>query len=274
MKNIFKITLFSIFGILIFASCKKQIDNVSYVSGTAPTLKATNTSNVVLLKANENNVWNTFTWTNPNYQFTTGISSQDVTYTLQFDTTGSNFTNPNIQEIVISKDLSRVFTVRDINTVLAKMNLLENVPHDVEMRIKSTLANAALPLYSSVIKFVLTPYLDVVYPVPSALYITGSATPLSWQCGCATDVGTTQKFTKVSSTKFELTIALSANNSYLFLPVYGSWAAKYGFNGGNNSNDVFGGEFKPDGGDMKAPGTSGTYKISVEFKTGKWTVTL
>ncbi len=272
MKNLLKIVMYSFVGVLILSSCKKQIDNVSYLGGENPKLTASNTSNIVLLKANENIVWNTFTWTNPNYKFSTGISSQDVTYTMQFDTTGANFTNPNIQEISISKELSKEFTVKDINTILAKMNLLENVSHNMEVRLKSTLSNSTLPLYSSVIKFIITPYLDVVYPVPAALWITGSATPLNWQCGCATDVGTTQKFTKVSSTKFELTIALSANNSYLLLPQYGSWSAKYGFNGSNNNNDPTGGEFKPDGGDMKAPSTSGTYKITVEFKTGKWTV--
>lgn len=258
---------------VLFISCKKDENQVVYNGGTAPVLTASSTNAMILLIANKDNQALKFTWTNPEYQFNTGVSSQDVTYTVQFDTTGSNFTNPKIGQKSISKELSTTFTVKDINTILLGMGLAENMPHNMEIRVKSSLANNSVPLYSNVLKIVITPYLDVVYPVPAELYITGSATPLSWQCGCATDgPGTSQKFTKVNSSKFELTIALSANNSYLLLPVYGSWSAKYGFNGANNANNVNGDDFKPEGGDMKSPAVSGTYKITVDFKTGKWTV--
>ena len=272
MKKSIKFLLGATLILLAFASCKKDENQVFYEGGTAPKLTASSTANMVLNIGNRTNQAIAFSWTNPDYKFSTGPSSQNVTYILQIDTTGSNFTNPNIQEFSIASDLSFSMTVKELNTTLTKLNMAENVPHNIEFRIKSTLINQSAPLFSNVIKIVITPYLDVVYPVPAALFITGSATPLSWQCGCATDVGTTQKFTKVTSTRFEITIALSANNSYLFLPVYGSWAAKYGFNGANNDNNVNGGEFKPDGGDIKAPSTSGTYKITVEFKTGKWSV--
>lgn len=270
-KSIKKIFAF-VALLAIFVSCKKDENQVIFEGGTAPVLKVSSTSAMILNIANSSNQALAFNWTNPDYKFSTGPSSQNVTYVLQIDTTGSNFTNPAIQEFSIANDLSFSMTVKELNTTLTKLLLAENIPHNVEFRVKSTLANKSAALFSNVIKIAITPYLDVVYPVPSALYITGSATPLNWQCGCATDVGTTQKFTKVTSTKFELTIALSANNSYLFLPVYGSWSAKYGFTGGNNGNNANGDDFKPEGGDMKAPAASGTYKITVEFKTGKWTV--
>ncbi len=272
MKKSIKFLLNAALFLTLFASCKKDEDQVLYEGGTAPKLTVSSTAPMVLNIANAANQALAFNWTNPDYKFSTGVSSQNVTYILQIDTTGSNFTNRDIQEFSIANDLSFAMTVKELNTTLTKLGMLENVQHNIEFRVKSTLINNSVPLFSNVIKIVITPYLDVVYPVPAALYITGSATPLNWQCGCATDVGTTQKFTKVNSTKFELTIALSANNSYLLLPVYGSWAAKYGFDGSNNANNVNGDNFKPEGGDMKAPATSGTYKITVEFKTGKWTV--
>jgi starch-binding outer membrane protein SusE/F len=272
MKKSFKFLLSATLFLTMLAACKKNQNQVFYEGGTAPVLAISSTAALVLNIANSANQALAFTWTNPNYKFTTGPSSQNVTYILQIDTTGSNFTNPAVQEFSISNDLSFSMTVKELNTTLTKLGLAENITHNVEFRVKSTLINKSAALYSNVIKKVITPYLDVVYPVPTALWITGSATPLSWQCGCATDVGTTQKFTKVNSTKFELTLALSANNSYLFLPQYGSWSAKYGFTGSNNGNNVNGDDFKPEGGDMKAPATSGTYKITVEFKTGKWTI--
>ena len=272
MKNIVKLLFGTIFMAVIFLSCSKDENKDFYQGGTNPVLTASSTSAMTLLLANKNNVAVTFSWTNPNYQFTSGISSQDVFYTLQIDTTNSNFTNPGKSEVAISKDLSYAITVGDLNTKLLAMNLLENVPHNVEFRLKATLLNSSVPLYSNVVKIVITPYLDVVYPVPAELYITGSATPASWQCGCGEPPLASQKFTKVSSSKFELTITLSANNSYLFIPVYGSWNAKYGGTGANNTNNVSGDDFKPNGGDLKAPATTGSYKITVDFKTGKFTV--
>ncbi len=271
MKNLIRLVM-AFSSVALLNACTKQENQVIANGGTNPVLTVSNSANMVLMQSNENNLWNTLTWTNPNYTFNTGISSQDVTYTLQIDTTGANFSNPSKQEINISKDLSTTLTVKAINTLLAKLGVLDGISHNIEMRIKSTLTSATLPLYSNVVKITLTPYLDVIYPVPSELYITGSATPASWQCGCGEPALLSQKFTKVSASKFELNITLNGGASFLFLPVYGSWSAKYGFTGSNNANNVIGDDFKPNGGDMKAPAVTGSYKITVDFKTGKWSV--
>ena len=271
MKNVIKLLFGTLFTAALFLSCKKDENKVYYEGGTSPLLSSSVTGPLVLLIANKNNPAVTFNWTNPNYQFTTGVSSQDVNYTLQIDTTNSNFTNPGKSETVIAKDLRLSLTIGELNTKLLAMGLVENMAHNIEIRIKATLINSTVPVYSNVIKMVITPYLDVVYPVPAKLYITGSATPASWMGGGDPEL-LSQKFTKVNSSKFEITIVLSANNSYLFVPVYGDWSNKYGFIGSNNSNNVNGDDFKPDGGDMKAPATTGSHKVTVDFKTGKWTV--
>ncbi|MBS1733823.1 MAG: SusE domain-containing protein [Bacteroidetes bacterium] len=274
MKNIYKSFFFLSLIILSMVSCKKDENKIYFEGGTAPVLTASEAGPLVLLIANKDNPAISFNWTNPEYRFSTGISSQDVTYTLQMDTVGANFTSPLKAEVSISKDLAKNFTVKEFNTAILGMKLEDGVPHDMEIRIKSNLSNGSGVLYSNIITLTVTPYLDVVYPVPANLYITGSATPASWQCGCGEPELLSQKFTKINSSTFEITIALSANNSYLFLPVYGSWAHKYAFPGAGNSNNVNGDRFQPDsGGDFKAPPTSGTYKITVDFKTGKFTVT-
>ncbi len=271
MKNVIKLLLGSFFTAALFLSCTKDENKVYYTGGTNPVLTAASTAALVLLPANAAQTAISFTWTNPNYQFNTGISSQDVTYILQIDTTGSNFTSPTIQEAAFANNLGTSLTVKELNTYLTKLGMLENVTHNIEFRVKSTLLNNSVPLYSNVIKIVVTPYLDVVYPVPAKLYITGSATPASWMGGGDPEL-VSQRFTKISTTKFELTITLSGGNSYLFVPVYGDWSNKYGFIGGNNGNSTGGDDFKPNGGDMLAPGTTGSRKITVDFKTGKWTV--
>jgi len=273
MKKIFNHLFFLSLLAILFVSCKKDENQVFFEGGTPPTLSASATGPLVLDIAQRNTPVLDLNWTNPDYKFTTGLSSQNVIYTIQIDTSGSNFTNPQIGEISISNNLSRTFTVGELNTALLAMGLLENLPHEVEMRIKSNLTGGGGVLYSNVIRITITPFLDVVYPVPDNLYITGSATPASWQCGCGEPELLTQKFTKVSTSKFELTIQLTGGGSYLLLPVYGSWSAKYGGMGGNNSNNVFADGFKPNGGDLLAPAATGVYKITVDFKTGKFTVT-
>ena len=273
MKQIFKLLGVALFFATTFSACKKDENKIFYEGGKNPVLTVSSTAPLVLNINNKNLPAISFSWTNPDYKFTTGLSSQDVFYTLQVDTANVNFRSSKLQEVVISKDLSKMFTVGELNTLLASLGLVEFVTKTIDIRLKSNLVGGSAILYSNVIKLTVTPYLDVVYPVPTALFITGGATPLSWQCGCASDgTGSTQKFTKIGSTTFELNITLTGGQSYLFLPEYGSWSAKYGFDGNGNDNNVNGDLFRPGGNDIKAPAATKSYKITVEFKTGKFTV--
>ena len=87
MKNTIKLfLLFLVAG--SFAACKKNISEVMYEGGTPPVLTASSTAPVVLDISNKDNTVLNLSWTNPNYKFSTGSSSQNVTYSLQIDTTG------------------------------------------------------------------------------------------------------------------------------------------------------------------------------------------
>jgi starch-binding outer membrane protein SusE/F len=115
-------------------------------------------------------------------------------------------------------------------------------------------------------KFTTTPYTGTL---ATDLFIVGSATPGGDATGWNNPVPVpAQKFTRVNSSLFELTIPLNANKSYLLLPANGSWDHKYGGVGGNNSNNVNGDDFKYEGSDLKAPAENGTYKISLNFADG------
>ena len=261
---------------VVFLSCKKDDQTVSFLGAKEPVLTASSTSALVLMNANGANNALSFSWTNPNYKFSTGSSSQDVTYTLQVDTTspnGNTFSSGIKQESSIAKDLGITYTVKDLNALLTKMNLVENMPHSIEFRVKASLVNGALPLYSNVIKMMITPYLDAVVepPLSGKLFITGSATPASWMGGGDPELAS-QRFTKISSTVYEITLSLSAGNSFLFVPAYGNWNDKYGYTGAGNANNVNGDTFKYNGNDIKSPAVSGTYKITVNFKLGTYTV--
>lgn len=271
MKNLFKKLFILPLLLAAFASCDKDENQVVYEGGTDPVLRASATGPFILEIANKNQELIRFDWTNPNYQFNTGLSSQDVFYTLQIALAGTNFAKP--AEKAIAKDLSTVLTVGELNGLLLGIELDFGVAHNLEVRLKSAMNNNTANLFSNVIAMTVTPYLDVKYPVPANLYITGSATPGNWQCGCGEPELLSQKFTQINAFTFELDITLSANNSYLLLPVYGSWSAKYGgVQNSNNTNNVFEDEFKPGGSDLKAPPTTRPYRITVDFKTGKFKV--
>jgi hypothetical protein len=264
--------------LMVAISCKKEENKIYLESGTPPVLTASVTGPLVLVPANSANSAIRFNWTNPNYRLTTGISSHDVTYTLQVDTTGAGFKNPRIQEVSIAKDLSKDFTVKELNAVfgISKMNLLPGIPHNIEFRLKASLVGGAGALYSNVIKMVITPYLDVAVPLPTTgqLFLVGDATPGGWTNPVPLP---TQQFTRVSTTLYEITLPLlGGGKHYLFLPLNGDWGNKYAVQ--NASQPAGGGDFGYNGGnaafntDMPGPLVDGTYKITVDFITGKYTV--
>jgi hypothetical protein len=254
-------------------ACEKKTADVLYEGGVAPVLTASSTSAMVLTQGNAANTAITFRWTNPNYQFNTGLSSQDVSYTLQVDTTGANFNSASKQEVSISKELSKSFTVQELNLVFSKMNVAENVPHNIEFRLKASLANNSLPLYSNVIKMVVTPYLDVAVPVPTngTLWATGDAFASGYANPLGAPYVTTQQFTKTSNTLYELTVAMSGGGAYKLIQINGDWATQYHMLAGGTWNA---GSFEKKDADPGFPGppSSGNYKISINFKTGTYSV--
>ena len=156
MKKIVK----QLFSVLLLAativSCKKDEIKSYFEGGTAPVLTASVATPMVLIIANAANQGLKFNWTNPNYQFASGPSSQDVTYTVQFDTTGSNFSNPKMGELSVPKELTTSLTVKELNTLLLGMGLMENMLHNVEIRLKANITNSNVPLYSNVLKIAIT----------------------------------------------------------------------------------------------------------------------
>ncbi len=255
-------------------ACKKQ-ENKNYLeSVTAPVLTSSITTTPVLSVATKNDVAFVLNWTNPNYTFTTGVSSQDVTYTLQIDTTGANFSSPLKQEVSIAKLLTLSLTVGDFNGYLTKLGVSADTAHNIEMRIVANL-NGAAPQYSNVIKFArVIPYEDfAIQPPPTVggqLYITGNATASDW----TNTPPATQKFTKVNNGLYTIRVALIGGNQYKFLSSPGNWQPQYGAASGTATSGVLavnlgtGSDPNP----INAPAASGTYTITVNFKLGTYSV--
>lgn len=269
--------IFSILLTLVMVSCKKDENQVMFEGGTAPVLTAS-TSTINLAFANADNQAVKLSWTNPEYRFNTGVSSQDVNYVVEIDLAGANFNSANKQSVAVSRDLTVAFTIAQFNDyLLNQLLLVPGQQRDVEVRVKASIGSTdAGTLYSNKLSYTVTPYAippKVTPPSSGKLFITGGATPASWMSGGDAELAS-QRFTQVSATLYELaSIELTGDGSFLFVPVYGDWSHKYGGVGANNSNNVNGDDFKAEGGDLKAPAATGKYKVVVDFQRGKYTLT-
>jgi len=273
MKNRLSI-LFSSLVLLLF-SCKKEEAKIYYEGGTPPVLTASTTS-VTLEPGLEANTALVLNWTNPNYQFSNGSNSHDVTYTFEMDTLGANFSSTKKYTTVLAKELSKSFTVAELNGIIGNTMLLQLNPrrnYTFQTRVIASIGpNAKLP--SNAISFTAKPFSPppkVDTPASGKLFITGSATAGSWMGGGDPELAS-QKFTRLSSTLYEITVNLIGNGSYTFVPVYGSWNTKYSIKVKNDPNEIYGGDFQVGGEDILAPPVTGTYKITVDFQLGKFTV--
>jgi hypothetical protein len=117
-------------------------------------------------------------------------------------------------------------------------------------------------------KFTVTPYTKVL---PDSLYIVGDATSGGWNNPVPVP---SQKFARVSSSKFSITLPITGGNQYLLLPLNGDWTHKFSVADKTVAGLSGGGDFGYDKSDnFPAPAASGTYKIDVEFLTYKFLVT-
>lgn len=259
----------------LFNACTKDEARDTFVGSTAPALTASVSSTIPLAYTTADQEAVKLSWTNPNYQFASGVSSQDVSYLVEIDTAGANFTNPARQTVSVSKELFVSFTQGQFNDyLLNQLQLKSGMPHNLEIRVTASLAAAATKVVSNVLKFTATPYaIPPKVPLPSSgdLFLVGSATAGGWNNPVPVP---SQKFTKISATVYEITISLTGGQEYLFLPVNGDWSHKYAVKDKTVAGLADGGDFGYDKNDnFPGPAASGTYKISVDFQRGKFSVT-
>ena len=275
------LSLFASAGALLLTSCNKDQTKVYYTGGTAPVLTSTASDSIPLPVTDTTSTAVTFTWTNPNYQFSDGISSLNVTYYLEFDTVAS-FNGPNMTTVAISSSLSKTFTVSSLNSVLANgLSLATGTAHTVLVRLESFLApytsgsDQISPLYSSTMTFQVTPYSPpaaVTPPASDTLYITGSATAKGWMVGGDPTSVAGQGMTRVSPTLYKITLPLIGGQQFLVVPVAGSWTNKYATD--NASSLSTGGTFALNkANNFNGPTASGTYTVTFNFQTGNYTIT-
>lgn len=276
MKNISKLMFLSSLLIALCWSCKKDEIKDYLEAGTSPVLTASVTA-INLFFPDSAKEAIKLNWTNPNYKFTTGVSSQDVSYLIEIDKAGSNFTNPQKQTVAVNKELSISFTVAKFNDyLLNQLQLTPGVEAALELRVIASLgANRAVPFTSNVIAVTATPYSippKVAPPTEGTLWMTGDATYSGWANPLGEPYDQSQQFTMISPTLYEITLSLPGGGAYKLIQQQGVWGTQYHMLTGGTWDK---GDFEKKDSDPGFPGppASGTYKISVDFQRGKYTVT-
>jgi starch-binding outer membrane protein SusE/F len=277
MKYINKMILPAL-ALVLFAACKKNETEITYAGGgTAPVLSASVPANdtLVLSPSDSTNQAITFSWTNPNYTFSNGISSLNVNYMLEIDTVGSNFTNPKLVQITLASALSTSFTVGNLNNQLFGFLALQTgIPHQIAMRVVSFLNSASVPLYSNTLAYTITPYAippAVAAPPTGALWVTGSSTADGWMTAGTPATIAGQQMTQVSPLLYTVTMPLIGGQQFL-LVLGNDWNHKYATKDGSETGS--GGTFAYDAANnFTGPASSGTYTITFNFQTGNFTIT-
>jgi hypothetical protein len=276
MKSIIsKLFFISAFAITL-GSCAKDEVQQTFSGGTAPVLSASVSGTIPLSFATEDQPGVKFSWPNPNYQFANGISSQDVSYALEIDKTGSNFAGATKVTVSIAKDLSISYTQKQFNIVLSALKLTVGAASSIDVRLISSI-NGVEPtkLISNTLKFTVTTYNPppkVEVPATGNLWLVGNAAAGGWDNPLKAPYDVSQKFTKVSNTLYELTIPMLTGGGYKLVQEMGVWGSQY--HALDNAAVLFGVFEKKDSDpQFPSPAVAGTYKISIDFQEGTYTLT-
>ena len=273
-KYLIKTLLFTLIIMSIW-SCKKDENKIYFEGGTAPELKSSAKDSIPLNFLRENMLAVTFSWTNPNYKFNTGISSQDVTYTIEIDTVGASFASINKISKDVRNDLGKAFTQKELNDLLLNsFNLTPEKVYSLEIRLVATLSNKTAALISNIITYNIKPYATppkVDPPTLGTLWVVGDASNNGWSNPLTAPYDVSQKFTQVSATLYEITMPMKGGGGYKLVQENGVWGSQYHMLAGGTWE---GGDFEKKDSDPQFPGapSAGTYKISVDFQKGKFTV--
>jgi starch-binding outer membrane protein SusE/F len=278
MKRTINLFLFAL--LIIAFSCTKQETKAYYIGGTNPVLTGTanSGSSAINLKAADSTLTGlTLAWTNPNYMFNYGVSSLDASYLIEMDTTGSNFTNPKRAQIGISQSTAITLTEATINSYLAnQMGLDTSFSHKLDVRVAASMANSgtgAKTLYSNVLNYTAKPFYPppiVAPPASGNLWILGDAVASGWSNPLPAPYDVSQKFTKVTATKYTLVVNFNATGGYKLIQVQGDWGTQFHALAPALAAT---GKFEQKDSDPQFPSPgAGTYLITIDFQTGTYTV--
>ena len=117
-------------------------------------------------------------------------------------------------------------------------------------------------------KYYVTPWTG---NLPTNLFIVGDATSGGWNNPVPVP---TQQLIRQNSSVWKLTMPMTGSKEYLLLPVNGDWSNKYAVANNSLAGLSAGGDFGYNfSSNFPSPPTTGTYTITTNFVTKKFTVT-
>ena len=133
---------------------------------TSNQLSALSASSFVLQMSDAATNFQTFNWTAVDY----GIATP-VTYTLQVDKRTGTFSAP-IDIVTVSNLLTISVTVGDFNKSLLNLGMATGIADTIKLRVKAVINSKVAPVYTNIVKVLITPYAIVFPPI----YMCGDAT--------------------------------------------------------------------------------------------------
>ncbi|MHC1775752.1 MAG: SusE domain-containing protein [Lentimicrobium sp.] len=266
-------------GIVVFNSCKKEgYEPVLEKSGAPVINSPANNSTYVLLEAQKNDPFESFTWDAADYNINAGRNWEymnsdklgDLTYTVQLDTESDNFSSPIALTATTSTSFS--MTVGELNGKLLAMGLATETAHNLVLRVVGDLSITSEldNIYSETVKFTVTPFeAAIVYP---SIYMLGDATAPGW------DNANALPLFAFSETQFAIVANLAGEGKFLkFIRTLGAWAPQWGTDatGTGESGPLV---YRPDETvadppAIPAPAAEGDYRIFADIQNLTYTIT-
>ena len=175
-----RVSFIALTGMMIFfISCQKEESNDIQLAGEL-TLSSTS-ADISLLQKNDAKVAVAFNWTTG----TNNGTGASISYVLQVDKAGNNFSNPHTFEMGKAV-YTKSFLVSQLNSsLLQEYGAIAGVTFNMEARVVATInTTPQTQQISPVVSIKVTPY----EPVSKKLYIFGDATPNGWDASKAIEL--------------------------------------------------------------------------------------
>lgn len=232
--------------LLVIGSCKKDESQAMLGANAAPQLTASATT--ATINRNDTSPAVTYTWQAADFNYQAAI-----TYTLQFAKAGTNFANT--VDFNVGSALTKSFNQTELNGVYNSLDCtLTSVPTALDVRVKSSVGDAAAAQMSTSKGITATPYLAVTLPTEQWGLVGPAAD--GWPGAVNTDRVLSYD---CKARAFTLTTNLQPG-PFLFR-MDKAWATKLGGAAGDFTKGI---ALTTSGADLVWVKTAGTYTIKLE----------
>ncbi|WP_419868105.1 SusE domain-containing protein [Chryseobacterium sp. CT-SW4] len=254
MKHLLKIFTVLFLGVLL-TSCEKDEDLAILGEGTDPVL-STDKTTAILLSDEAGNEAIAFSWVNSDFGIKVELANQ-----LEFAVAGTNFTPVKSVDLPTGENTYSM-TVNELNNALLSLGITTETETDVEVRVKSTVADRVR--YSNVISLKVTPFINGPVYTYTDLYLIGDATAGAWD-----NLTTNSKIyplLKTNTAGVYTYTGYFAAGGFKIIQNIGSWDPQYGMGSA--------GVLSTSGGSGNIPvTTAGYYKLTIDISALTYTFT-